>query len=86
MAVVLVSLLWEVTLALPNGWRDYRHEHMMGLFMKPWNGLPFEAVLLWPISAWSNVLLFETFRIYVYSDRPFWVLLFGRKPEPLGQP
>jgi hypothetical protein len=86
MAVVLVSLLWEVTLALPNGWWDYRHEHMMGLFMKPWNGLPFEAVLLWPISAWSNVLLFETFRIYVYSDRPFWVLLFGRKPEPLGQP
>jgi hypothetical protein len=81
MAVMLVSLLWEVTLALPNGWWNYRHEHMMGLFMKPWNGLPFEAVLLWPISAWSNVLLFEMFRIYVYSDRHFWELLFGRKPE-----
>ncbi len=77
MASLLVSLLWEVTLALPNGWWNYRHEHMMGLFIVPWTHLPFEETLLWPISGWSNVLLFELFRVRLYSGRPFRELLFG---------
>ena len=51
MATVLVSLLWEVTLSLPNGWWDYHHEHMLGVFVEPWSQLPIEATSLWPISA-----------------------------------
>lgn len=78
MATVLVSLLWEVTLALPNGWWDYHHAHMLGVFVEPWSKLPIEATTLWPVSAWSNVLLFELFRVKLYSGRSFRELLFGR--------
>ena len=81
MATLLVSLLWEVTLALPNGWWDYHHTHMLGVFIEPWSRLPLEATTLWPVSAWSNVLLFELFRVRFYSGRPFRELLFGPAPN-----
>jgi hypothetical protein len=76
---VLVSLLWEVTLALPNGWWDYHHARMLGVLIEPWSELPLEATALWPISAWSNVLLFELFRVKLHSGRSFGELLFGRR-------
>ena len=34
----LLSLIWEVTLALPRGYWGYQHEPMLGLFIGVWHG------------------------------------------------
>ena len=52
-------------------------DHTLGVFVEPWSKLPIEATTLWPVSAWSNVLLFELFRVKLYSGRSFRELLFG---------
>src|SRR2546422_1791449 len=45
--LLLISLLWEATLALPYGWWEYRPITMMGLHIGAWSGLPIEAVFVW---------------------------------------
>ena len=64
--VVLVSLIWEVTLALPNGWWNYQREQMMGLTITPWSDLPIEAVVLWVAAGWGNVIMYEFFRFKLH--------------------
>ena len=57
--VLLVSLLWEATLALPYGWWNYQHGAMMGVFIGAWSGLPVEAVLVWLAVTYGTVILFS---------------------------
>ncbi len=45
--ITLISLLWEVTLAIPYGWWNYKSNQMMGLFINAWWKLPVEAVCVW---------------------------------------
>jgi hypothetical protein len=47
----LISVIWEVTLALPRGYWDYKPEYMIGVFLKAWHGLPAEAVTVWIFSS-----------------------------------
>ena len=42
--IVLVSLVWEATLAIPYGWWGYEPRQMLGLRVGAWSGLPIEAV------------------------------------------
>ena len=74
---VLVSLIWEVTLALPNGWWDYQRDQMMGLTITPWSDLPIEAAVLWVFAGWGNVILYEFFRFKLHTRRSFMRALFG---------
>ena len=67
--VVLLSLVWEVTLGLPNQWWGYQKDAMLGIFVTPWSGLPVEAAFLWLMAGWGNVVLFEFFRLKLYSGR-----------------
>jgi hypothetical protein len=55
---VLISIIWEVTLALPRGYWDYQHGAMLGLFIGVWHDLPLEAVTVW---------IFCTLVIFVYE-------------------
>jgi hypothetical protein len=64
-----VSLLWEVTLALPYGWWGYRPEQMIGIAIRPWFDLPIEAWLLWPLACWTNILVYEALVLYFFSKR-----------------
>jgi hypothetical protein len=59
MALLLVSVAWEVTLAVPSGWWGYREQAMVGLFVKRWSGLPLEAVAVWFLSALTSVVVLE---------------------------
>lgn len=77
MATTLVSLLWEVTLALPYGWWDYQRQHMLGIFVRPWSNLPLEASVLWIAAGWAGVFIYETFRIYTHSGKDLRTVLFG---------
>jgi hypothetical protein len=45
--ILLISLLWEATLAVPYNWWNYQHRQMLGLFIGAWAGLPIEAVCVW---------------------------------------
>jgi hypothetical protein len=60
-----ISLLWEVTLAIPLGWWGYQDEAMLGVFIAPWGGLPIEAVTVWVFSSFA-VLLYEATKISLH--------------------
>jgi hypothetical protein len=67
--ILLISMLWEATLALPYGWWDYQHRAMMGVFVGAWSGLPVEAVLVWLAVTYGTVILFEAVKIWQASGR-----------------
>ena len=67
--MLLVSMLWEATLALPYGWWNYQHRAMMGIFIGAWSQLPIEAVLVWVAVSYGTVILFEAVKIWLASER-----------------
>jgi hypothetical protein len=67
--MLLVSLLWEATLALPYGWWNYQHGAMMGVFIGAWSDLPIEAVMVWLAVTYGTVILFEAVKIWQGSGR-----------------
>lgn len=77
--MLLVSLLWEATLALPYGWWNYQHRAMMGLFIGAWANLPVEAVLVWIAVTYGTVILFEAVKIWQGSERGMKEVLLGAK-------
>jgi hypothetical protein len=67
--LLLVSLQWEATLALPYGWWNYQHKAMMGVFIGAWSDLPVEAVLVWLAVTYGTVILLEAVKIWQASER-----------------
>lgn len=67
--LMLVSMLWEATLALPYGWWNYQHASMVGVFVGAWSDLPIEAVLVWLAVTYGTVILFEAVKIWQASGR-----------------
>jgi len=62
--LLLISLLWEATLALPYGWWEYRPSTMMGLHIGAWSGLPIEAVFVWFAVTFTTVITYEVIKIW----------------------
>ena len=60
--MLLVSLLWEATLASPYGWWRYNEDMMLGIFVGAWSRLPVEAVLVWIMVTFTTVMFYETVR------------------------
>lgn len=63
--LVLISLLWEATLAIPYQWWGYKHDQMMGLFIDAWTNLPLEAALLWMAVSYTTVIVYESIKVLV---------------------
>ena len=81
--VVLVSLLWEATLAIPYGWWGYRPRSMLGLSIGAWAGLPLEAVCVWIAVTYATAILFETLKLWQASERKARHAFLGSKdPRP----
>jgi hypothetical protein len=59
-----MSLLWEVTLALPYGWWEYRKNILIGLHIGAWSGLPIEAVCVWLAVSFTTVITYEVIKIW----------------------
>lgn len=59
---VLISIIWEVTLAIPRGYWGYQEEQMLGIFISPWSRLPIEAVSVW-IFCTLVILVYEYLKI-----------------------
>ncbi len=75
--VVLISLLWEVTLALPYGWWGFQNRAMTGIYIDAWHGLPIEEVLLWLTVSYATVILYEVIKVWLASGKSFRQAFFG---------
>ncbi|HZS18244.1 MAG TPA: hypothetical protein VFA51_09985 [Candidatus Udaeobacter sp.] len=62
--LLLISLLWEATLALPYGWWEYRSNILVGLQIGAWSGLPIEAVCVWFAVTFTTVITYEVIKIW----------------------
>lgn len=77
--ILMVSLMWEVTLAIPYQWWSYHNKSMMGIYIKGWSNLPIEAVILWIAGSWLAVVVYHVVRLYVKSGAPLKIALFGSR-------
>ncbi len=62
--LLLISLLWEVTLALPYGWWEYHPRVLIGLHIGAWFGLPIEAACVWMAVSFTTVITYEVIKIW----------------------
>jgi hypothetical protein len=67
--ILLISLLWEVTLALPYGWWGYQEDQMLGVNIRAWSRLPIEAVCVWIAVTYATTIVFEVVKIWLASGR-----------------
>lgn len=67
-SLVLVSIVWEATLALPYWWWTYRPEEMLGIYIRAWGNMPVEEVSLWLVGVWDAVMFYELFRILLRME------------------
>ena len=74
---LLISLLWEATLASPYGWWRYQDDAMMGIFIGAWRGLPLEAVLVWLAVTFTTVILYEVVKMWIASGKNLKGALLG---------
>jgi len=79
--VLLVSLIWEATLAIPYGWWDFRDEQMLGIRITAWGRLPLEEVCLWMAVTYSTIIVYETVKCWQASGKTMRHALFG-EPTP----
>lgn len=75
--ILLISLLWEVTLAVPYGWWGYRPETMMGLNIGAWSNLPVEAVCVWLAVSFTTVIVYEVIKIWQVLGKRALEAFFG---------
>jgi hypothetical protein len=80
--ILLVSLLWEATLAVPYGWWGYQPRQMMGLFIGAWFGLPIEAALVWMAVTYGTTIVFEVMKLWQASGRSAKDAFLGSKTSP----
>jgi hypothetical protein len=76
--VVLISLLWEVTLALPYGWWNFCDEQMVGIRITAWSRLPLEEVFVWVAVTYATVIVYEILKRWKASGRKLGHALMGR--------
>ncbi len=77
--MLLVSLLWEATLAVPYNWWNFQHRQMTGLFVVAWSRLPIEEVFIWIAVTYATVIVFEVMKILVASERSVRDAMIGKK-------
>jgi hypothetical protein len=75
--LLLTSLLWEATLALPYGWWGFRDDAMVGVRISAWSGLPMEEVVVWIAVTYATVIVYEIARRWQASGRNIQSALMG---------
>jgi len=80
--MLLVSLLWEATLAVPYNWWNFQHREMIGLFIGAWAGLPIEEVCVWIAVTYATVIVFEVVKVVIASERSVGETMLGAKQRP----
>ncbi len=68
--ILLISMFWEATLAVPYGWWGYQQREMVGLFIGAWAGLPVEAVTVWIAVTYGTTIVYEIVKVWQASGKP----------------
>jgi hypothetical protein len=76
--ILLISLFWEATLAVPYQWWRYQQKEMMGIFIGAWAGLPIEAVMVWIAVTYGTTIVYETMKAWQASGKSARSAFFGR--------
>ena len=75
--ILLISMFWEATLAVPYGWWAYQQRAMMGLFIGAWAGLPIEAVTVWIAVTYGTTMVYEIVKVWQASGKPAKIAFLG---------
>lgn len=75
--IVLISLMWEATLAIPYGWWNFQDRSLIGIRITAWGNLPIEEVFLWMTVSYSTVIIYETIKCWQASGRSIKHALMG---------
>ena len=76
--ILLISLMWEATLASPYQWWNYNYSQMTGITIGAWVKLPIEAVLVWMAVTFTTVIIYETIKIWLHTGHSFKRAMFGQ--------
>jgi len=76
--LLLISIFWEATLAVPYGWWGYQQKQMIGLFIGAWSQLPIEAVFVWIAVSYATVIVYEIVKSWQASGRSAKDVLLGK--------
>jgi hypothetical protein len=76
--IVLISLIWETTLALPYQWWGFQESAMLGLFIGAWHNLPIEEIVVWFSVSFASTIIYETIKIWLASGKTLKHLLYGQ--------
>ena len=73
--VLLTSLIWEATLAVPRHWWGYKPSAMLGVYVNAWTRepswpFPIEAVFVWVACPFSCILTYEYVKFRKYPREP----------------
>jgi hypothetical protein len=79
--ILLISLLWEATLALPYGWWGFRDAQMIGIYITAWSRLPIEEVCIWCAVTYATAIVYETVRRWQSSGKRAAHAFLGRQPS-----
>ncbi len=66
--ILLVSLFWEATIAVPYQWWGFQDKQMLGMFINGFCGLPVEEPLLWLGVTWATVIIYEMISTLLFMD------------------
>jgi hypothetical protein len=84
--VIVTSLIWEVTLAIPRQWWGYEPSGMIGLTIAAWSRgdaiFPVEAAIVWLFAPFSSILTYEFAKALTHHPRAIKVALFGSDATP----
>jgi hypothetical protein len=75
--LLLVSLFWEATIAVPYQWWGFQPKHMLGMFINGFCGLPVEEPLLWMGITWATIIIYETISTLLFME-------WSPRPRPGG--
>jgi hypothetical protein len=75
--IVLISLIWESTLALPYQWWGFQNHAMTGIFIGAWHDLPIEEIVVWFSVSYASIIIYETIKIWLTSRKTLKQLFYG---------
>jgi hypothetical protein len=75
--ILLTSLLWEVTLAVPYRWWGFQDAEMVGVRIPAWSRLPIEEVCVWIAVTYATVIVYEIVRRWQASGKRIRHALLG---------
>ena len=81
--VILTSVIWEATLAIPRQWWGYEPSGMIGVTIAAWSRgdliFPVEAAAVWLFAPFASVLTYEFAKALTHHPRATREALFGSR-------